>query len=48
MQDLTQAASGMILQNDRRLPVSIFSVKIDTLGYMKREGFLNLVSKLKL
>jgi hypothetical protein len=29
---LSQAASGMILQNLRRLPVSIFSVKISALG----------------
>ncbi len=27
--NLSQAASGMILQNHRWLPVSIFSVKID-------------------
>jgi hypothetical protein len=30
--NLPQAASGMILKNHRRLPVSIFSVKIAALG----------------
>jgi hypothetical protein len=33
--NLSQAASGMILQNHRRLPVSIFSVKIAALGSLK-------------
>jgi hypothetical protein len=32
----SQAASGMIFQNHRRLPVSTFSVKIDALGSLKR------------
>jgi hypothetical protein len=32
---LSQAASCMILQNHRRLPVSIFSVKIAALGSLK-------------
>jgi hypothetical protein len=34
-QELT-CHSGMILQNHRRLPVSIFSVKIAALGSLKR------------
>ncbi len=34
--NLSQAASGMILQNHRRLPLSIFSVKIAALGSSKR------------
>jgi hypothetical protein len=34
--NLSQAASGMILQNHRRLPVSIFSVKIAALEPLKR------------
>ena len=33
--NLSQAASGMILQNHKRLPVSIFSVKIVALGSLK-------------
>jgi hypothetical protein len=33
--NLSQAASGMIFQNHRRLPVSIFSVKIAALGTLK-------------
>ncbi len=33
--NLSQTASGMILQNHRRLPVSIFSVKIAALGNFK-------------
>jgi hypothetical protein len=33
---LSQAASSMILNNHRRLPVSIFSVKIAALGSLKR------------
>ncbi len=33
---LSQLASGMILQNHRRLPVCIFSVKIAALGSLKR------------
>jgi hypothetical protein len=42
----SQSASGMILQNHRRLPASIFSVKIAALGYLKRvtKGFSELVS----
>jgi hypothetical protein len=35
---LPQVASSVILQNPRRLPVSIFSVKIATLGYLKRDA----------
>jgi hypothetical protein len=37
-QELTgsQAASDMILQNHRRLPVNFFRVKIAALGYLKR------------
>jgi hypothetical protein len=31
-----RAAFGIILQNHRRLPVSIFSVKIAALGSLKR------------
>jgi hypothetical protein len=34
--NLSLAVSGIILQNHRRLPVSIFSVKITTLWYLKR------------
>ncbi len=34
--NLSQAASGMILQNHRWLPVSIFSVKIAAVGSLKR------------
>ncbi len=34
--NMSQAASGMILQNHRRLPVSILSVKIAALGSLKR------------
>jgi hypothetical protein len=34
--NLSQAASGMIIQNHRRLPVSIFSVEIAALGSLKR------------
>jgi hypothetical protein len=33
---VSQAASGMILQNHRRLPVSTFSVKIVALRSLKR------------
>jgi hypothetical protein len=33
--NLSQAASGIILQDHRRLPVSIFSVKIAALGSLK-------------
>jgi hypothetical protein len=33
---LSQAASGMFFKNHRRLPVSIFSVKIAALGFLKR------------
>jgi hypothetical protein len=47
--NLSQAASGMILQNHRRLPVSIFSIKIAALGSFCGlvEGFLKLVSNFK-
>jgi hypothetical protein len=34
--NLSHAASGMILQNHRRLPVSNFSVKVAALGSLKR------------
>jgi hypothetical protein len=34
--NLSQAASGMILQNHRRLPVSIFSVKIAAFWSLKK------------
>jgi hypothetical protein len=34
--NLSPAAFGIILQNHRRLPVSIISVKIATLGSLKR------------
>jgi hypothetical protein len=34
--NLSEAASGMVLQNHRRLPVSIFSVIIATLGSLSR------------
>ncbi len=34
--DLSQAASGMILQNHRRLSVRIFSVKIAALGSLSQ------------
>ncbi len=34
--NLSQAASGMILPNHRRLPVSIFSVKIAAIGSSQR------------
>jgi hypothetical protein len=34
--NLSQAASGMILQNHRRLSVSILRVKIVTSGFLKR------------
>ncbi len=33
---LSHAAFGMILQNHRRLPISIFSVKLAALGSLKR------------
>ncbi len=44
--NLLQTASGMTLQNHRRVPVSIFSFKIAALGSLKRllEGFSKLVS----
>ncbi len=44
-----QAASGMILQNHMRLPVSMFSVKIAALGSLfgLLERFLKLVSNFK-
>jgi hypothetical protein len=32
---MSQAASGMILQNHRRLPVTIFSIKIAALWSLK-------------
>jgi hypothetical protein len=43
------AASGMILQNQRWLPVGIFSVKIAALGSLKRVtgGIFKLVSNFK-
>jgi hypothetical protein len=45
---LSQAASGMMLQNHSRLSVRIFSVKIAALGSLKRfTGFVELVSNLK-
>jgi hypothetical protein len=34
--NLMQAASSMILQNHRRLPVCIYSVKVAALGSLKR------------
>jgi hypothetical protein len=34
--NLSQAAFGVILQNNERLPVSIFIVKIAALGSLKR------------
>jgi hypothetical protein len=34
--NLSQAAFGIVLQNHRRLPVSIFIVKIAALGFLKR------------
>ncbi len=34
--NVSPAAFGIILQNHRRLPVSIFSVKIAALGPLKR------------
>jgi hypothetical protein len=34
--NLSPAAFGIILQNHRRLPVSIYSVKIAALGSLKR------------
>jgi hypothetical protein len=34
--NLSQAASGIILQNHRRVPVSIFSAKITAVGSLKR------------
>jgi hypothetical protein len=37
--NMSQAASGMILQNHRRLPVRIFSVKIAVLGSLKLVTF---------
>ncbi len=44
---LSQAASGMILQNHRRLSVSIFSVKFIALGYLKGvTGRIFKISKL--
>jgi hypothetical protein len=43
---LLLAAYGMILQNHRRLPVSIFSVKISALGSLKRvTGSIFKISK---
>jgi hypothetical protein len=44
------AASGIILQNHRRLPVYIFSVKIAALGSLKRvstEAYSKLISNFK-
>jgi hypothetical protein len=43
---LLQAAYGMILQNHRRLPASILSVKIATFGSLKRVAVLEAFSKL--
>jgi hypothetical protein len=34
--NLSEVTSGMTLQNHRRLPVNIFSVKIAVLGSLKR------------
>jgi hypothetical protein len=34
--NLSQAASGVILQNHRGLSLSIFNVKIDAVGSLKR------------
>jgi hypothetical protein len=34
--NMSQATSGMILQNYRQLPICIFSVKIAALGLLKR------------
>ncbi len=47
--NLLQAASGMILQNHMRLPLSMFSVKIAALGSLFRllERFSKLVSNFK-
>jgi hypothetical protein len=47
--NLSQAASGVILQKHRWLPVSIFSVKIAALGSLKQvmESFSKLVSYFK-
>jgi hypothetical protein len=46
---LAQAAAGMILQNQKQLPVCIFGVKIVALGSLKRllEGFSKLLSNFK-
>jgi hypothetical protein len=46
---MSQAASDTILQNHWRLPVSIFSVKIATLGSLSEllEGCSKLVSNFK-
>jgi hypothetical protein len=44
--NLSQAASGMILQNHRRLSVSIFSVKFAALGSLQRvNGRIFKISK---
>jgi hypothetical protein len=47
--NLSQSASGMILQNHRRLPVNIFSVEIPASGFLKDnlEGYSKLVSNFK-
>ncbi len=46
---LSLAAFGMILHNHRRLPVSIFSVKIGALGSLKRVTWrVSKISELKL
>ncbi len=43
--NLSQAASGMILKNHRRLPVSIYSVKIAALGSLKRVTGRKVITK---
>jgi hypothetical protein len=44
--NFSQAASGMILQNHRRLPASIFGVKIAILGSLERvTGSILKISK---
>jgi hypothetical protein len=47
--NLSEAASGMTLQNHRRLPVNIFCAKIAALGLrsVSPEGFSKLVSNIK-
>jgi hypothetical protein len=44
--NLSQTASGMILQNDRRLPMIILNVRIRALGSLKRvTGRIFIMSK---